>query len=78
MQPWSYELAGRFDEHTFESAVLEGNPLGDPHVRPLWVYLPPGYDDDAGAALPEHLRDPGAHRAARHVAEPDGLSQELP
>jgi hypothetical protein len=44
MEPWSYDLAGRFDEHTFESEVLKGNPLGDPHVRPLWVYVPPGYD----------------------------------
>jgi len=27
-----------------ESTVLKGNPLGDPHVRDLWVYLPPSYD----------------------------------
>ncbi len=26
-----------------ESEVLNGNPLGDPHVRDLFVYLPPGY-----------------------------------
>src|SRR5262249_1289538 len=26
------------------SEALRGNPLGDPHERPLWVYLPPGYD----------------------------------
>jgi hypothetical protein len=45
MGPWSYELAGRFDEHAFESEVLKDNALGDPHVRPLWVYVPPGYDD---------------------------------
>jgi hypothetical protein len=45
MEPWSYELAGRFDEHAFESEVLKDNALGDPHVRPLWVYVPPGYDD---------------------------------
>ena len=45
MEPWSHPLAGRFDEHVFESEILKGNPLGDPHVRPLWVYLPPGYDD---------------------------------
>ncbi|HEX5137663.1 MAG TPA: alpha/beta hydrolase-fold protein [Planctomycetota bacterium] len=25
-----------------ESRVLKGNPLGDPHRRELWVYLPPG------------------------------------
>ncbi len=46
MLPWSIELAGRFEEHTFDSAVLKGNPLGDPAQRPLWVYLPPGYDDE--------------------------------
>jgi hypothetical protein len=43
--PWSYDFAGRLDELTIESAALRGNPLGDPHVRPLWVYVPPGYDD---------------------------------
>jgi len=52
MQPWSYELAGRFDEHQFESEVLKDNPLGDPHVRPLWVYVPPGYDKDAERRYP--------------------------
>ena len=45
MEPWSRELAGRLDEHTVESAALKGNPLGDPHVRPLWVYVPPGAGD---------------------------------
>ncbi len=29
----------------FESAALRGNPLGDPATRPVWMYLPPGYDD---------------------------------
>jgi len=46
VEPWSFEPAGRFEETSFESEVLRGNPLGDPHVRPLWVYLPPGYDDE--------------------------------
>ncbi|QWF84285.1 alpha/beta hydrolase [Amycolatopsis sp. CA-230715] len=45
MLPWEGELAGRIDRHTFDSALLRGNPLGDPHERPLWVYVPPGYDD---------------------------------
>lgn len=26
-----------------DSVVLKGNPLGDPYVRDLYVYLPPGY-----------------------------------
>jgi hypothetical protein len=32
-------------EHT--SAILRDNPLGDPHVRKLAVWLPPQYDDRA-------------------------------
>jgi hypothetical protein len=51
MEPWSFEVRGRFQEHTIVSRALEGNPLGDPTERPLWVYTPPGYDDD-GAPLP--------------------------
>ncbi len=30
------------------SKVLRDNPLGDPHVRKLAVWLPPGYDEGAG------------------------------
>jgi S-formylglutathione hydrolase FrmB len=52
MEPWSYELAGRMEEHAFESEVLKDNALGDPSVRPLWVYLPPGYDDDPERRFP--------------------------
>ena len=47
MLPWSADLAGRIDEHVFDSVLLRNNPLGDPHQRPLWVYVPPGYDDDS-------------------------------
>lgn len=43
--PWQRELAGRIDHHMISSAALAGNPLGDPADRPLWVYVPPGYDD---------------------------------
>jgi hypothetical protein len=52
VEPWSHRFAGRFDEHAFESEVLRDNPLGDPHVRPLWVYLPPGYDDEPDRRYP--------------------------
>src|SRR5437016_3359056 len=52
MLPWSVDFAGRLDEHAFESRVLEGNALGDPHVRPLWVYVPPGYDDEPERRYP--------------------------
>src|SRR2546421_6741146 len=50
--PWSAPLAGRLDEHVFTSEVLRGNPLGDPYERPLWVYVPPGYDDEPERRYP--------------------------
>ncbi len=50
--PWEKELAGRIDRSTISSTALEGNPLGDPTERPLWVYLPPGYDDDPARRYP--------------------------
>ena len=52
MLPWAGELAGRIDEHVLDSALLRGNPLGDPHERPLWVYVPPGYDDEPSRRYP--------------------------
>jgi enterochelin esterase-like enzyme len=52
MLPWSADLAGRIDEHLFASELLRANPLGDPSERPLWVYLPPGYDDEPARSYP--------------------------
>ena len=52
MKPWHVEPKGRFERLTVTSRVLEGNPLGDPHERPLWVYLPPGVGDDPARRHP--------------------------
>jgi S-formylglutathione hydrolase FrmB len=52
MEPWGTEFAGRFEDHVFDSELLRGNPLGDPHERPLYVYVPPGYDDDPERGYP--------------------------
>ena len=37
---------------TVSSPALIGNPLGDPADRPLYVWLPPGYDEDPGRRWP--------------------------
>ena len=37
---------GRVVVDRISSEVLKGNPLGDPTERDLFVYLPPGYDDN--------------------------------
>jgi hypothetical protein len=52
MLPWSAGLAGRIDEHVITSELLRDNPLGDPSERPLWVYVPPGYDGEPGRRYP--------------------------
>ena len=52
MLPWSADLAGRIEEHVISSELLRGNPLGDPHERPVLVYLPPGYGEDPGRLYP--------------------------
>lgn len=52
MLPWSAELAGRLDEHLVASELLRANPLDDPYERPLWVYVPPGYDDQPSRRFP--------------------------
>jgi S-formylglutathione hydrolase FrmB len=50
--PWSAPLAGTLNEDVITSELLRGNPLGDPHERPLWVYTPPGYADEQGRRYP--------------------------
>jgi S-formylglutathione hydrolase FrmB len=52
MRPWHVEPKGRFERSTVTSRVLKGNPLGDPHERPLWVYLPPGVGHDPARRYP--------------------------
>jgi S-formylglutathione hydrolase FrmB len=52
MLPWSTDLAGQLDEHVIVSDLLRDNPLKDPFERPLWVYVPPGYDDEPERRYP--------------------------
>ncbi len=52
MEPWGRTFVGRIDELEIDSQALRGNPLGDPAIRPLWVYLPPGYDDEPDRRYP--------------------------
>jgi len=40
-----HSFHGRLEMRPFESEVLKGNPLGDPHVREVPVYVPPQGED---------------------------------
>ena len=50
--PWERPLNGRLDKLVVVSEILEGNPLGDPARRPLWVYLPPEVDEASETSYP--------------------------
>jgi S-formylglutathione hydrolase FrmB len=52
MLPWSADLVGRIDRQVIVSALLRDNPLDDPAERPLWIYLPPGYEADVERRYP--------------------------
>ncbi|MGH2418757.1 MAG: alpha/beta hydrolase [Candidatus Limnocylindria bacterium] len=51
-RPWGHAWRGKLDELIIDSEALTGNPLGDPHRRPLYVYTPPGYDDEPDRRYP--------------------------
>jgi S-formylglutathione hydrolase FrmB len=52
MQPWAYPMTGRLDELWIDSQALTGNPLGDPHRRPLYVWTPSNYEKASERGLP--------------------------
>jgi hypothetical protein len=50
--PWRHDFAGRLEDRVVDSQALTGNPLGDPHQRPLIVQLPPAYDEEPERRFP--------------------------
>ena len=45
-------LEGSVEVFDLESAALAGNALGDPHLRPVYVYLPPEHGADPERRFP--------------------------
>jgi len=48
----SNRSAARYVSDEITSLALEGSLLGDPATRPLWVWLPPGYDSSMDKRYP--------------------------
>jgi len=40
-------LKGKIIVHRYESKILKSNPLTDPHVRDVIIYLPPEYSQSS-------------------------------
>jgi Putative esterase len=57
--PWARPMTGELHEHVIDSQALTGNPLGDPYRRPVWVWTPPGYEDDPVRRYPVIYRIQG-------------------
>jgi hypothetical protein len=36
-------MKGKIVVHRYESRILKSNPLKDPHILDVMIYLPPGY-----------------------------------
>ena len=61
-----------------ESRLLVGNAMGDPHVRRLPVYLPPGYDEEGDEQLPAiYLLAGWSGRGAHYLADAGAFSPSL-
>lgn len=52
LQSRTHRWAGTLHTHQIDSQALTGNPLGDPHVRTLYVYTPPAHDADPTRRFP--------------------------
>jgi enterochelin esterase-like enzyme len=64
-------------EHT--SRVLENNPMGDPHVRKIHVYLPPDYSERRREPYPVVFMLAGwSGRGAHYLADGGAFGTSLP
>lgn len=55
----------RIEQPVIESRALQHNPLGDPHIRQVAVYLPPGHDDTDPARV-DGTRFPTVYLLSSH------------
>ncbi len=62
-------MKGRIIWETVGSVVLKGNPLGDPRLREVPVYLPPSYADSPARRYPVIYYLTGFTGTARQVVE---------
>ncbi len=46
------QSTGTVEQVNFESRALYRNRLGDPHIRKLHIYLPPGYQQESDRRYP--------------------------
>jgi enterochelin esterase-like enzyme len=68
---------GQIVSHRFESEVLKSNPLNDPYVRDVLVYLPPGYSTTASKGYTSVIYLPAFGSFGKAVLNIDPFSETL-
>jgi enterochelin esterase family protein len=71
-------MLGRVVTPLFESALLRGNPLGDPSDRITPIYLPPSYDESPRRRYPLIVALTGFTGTGRMLLNESFLDENLP
>lgn len=72
------KMRGKVQIETVGSVVLKGNPLGDPSVREVPVYLPPSYGHKRGVRYPVLFYLPGFTGTGRAALNYNPWKENLP
>ncbi|MDG6998636.1 MAG: esterase [Nitrososphaerota archaeon] len=75
--PAGKRRSGNVVTHVFESKILKSNPLKDPYIRDIIVYLPPGYSRSSSNGYVTVLGLVGFGRTGRMAFNVDPLTEPL-
>ena len=68
---------GKIVQKTLNSECLVGNPLKDKVDREVWIYLPPGYDENKGSGYPTLMMLAGYTGSGPSLFRLDPLTEDL-
>jgi enterochelin esterase-like enzyme len=71
------EYKGRIIRHTHDSTILRSNPLNDPHVREVIVYVPPNYSQSHSNGYPASIGLSGFAGNGRTFLNFDPLGENI-
>jgi enterochelin esterase-like enzyme len=70
-------LKGTISIRKFRSDILKGNPLNDPHIRDLIIYLPPNYKASNSRGYVTIFCLPGYGSSARAILNIDPFNESI-
>jgi S-formylglutathione hydrolase FrmB len=70
-------MKGKIVLHRHESSILKSNPLKDPYIRDLIVYLPPGYSQSYSKGYVTVFGLPGFGGQGRSLLNADPLEENI-